>query len=133
MISGPWLALESTHTDGGKRWRPGPPKRQLHGIPGLLLRRWKGRTFIEDHDNIRTQVSLHRHGGFRTEKDLVAIHRRAKGDAGIANLSQITETEYLEAARVCENWLRPAHKIVEAAMLLNNLTAWPEHQVEGIT
>ena len=54
---------------------PRPAQGQLHGLRRLLAAGRIRRAVVEDHDDIRTQGTLHGHGGFRIEEHLVAVHR----------------------------------------------------------
>src|SRR5882762_7242334 len=58
-----------------------------------------------------------------------AIQVRPEHHAVIGNFSEISETEYLKAARVRKDRSRPRHETMQTTQLANSLMAGPKIQV----
>ena len=89
-----------------------PAQRHFHGSfhPGVL--RWILRAFVKSHDDVRAQPNLRLHSALGTEEMRRAIEVRAKCDAVFRDFAQVTQTENLKAAGVCEDRPRPSHEAV---------------------
>ena len=55
-----------------------------------------------------------------------------KGDAFFINFSAVGQREYLKAARIGQNGVRPLHEAVQAAQARHQCVAWAQVQVIGI-
>ena len=84
-----------------------------------------GRAFVEDHDDVGVQRVLNAHRFFRRQEQLAAVDRRRELDAFLGDLAQRAEGKYLEATRVSEDRLVPAHQAVEAAVRADDLKTGP--------
>ena len=54
-------------------------------------------------------------------------------NAFLSDTAKLCQREHLESAAVCENWLVPVHKLMQAAHLPDDFISWPQVQVIGIT
>src|SRR5574343_272230 len=109
-----------------------PAHAQAHRFGRFLARRRVGRAFVEDHDDVRVQDFLDLHRDFRRQEKLGAVVRRAELDTFLGDLAQGAQREYLEAARVGQDWLVPVHETVQALVRLNALQPRPQPEVEGV-
>ncbi len=109
-----------------------PAQRQLHGLARLAFGCRVRRAFIEDHDDVRTELALHLHRLLGTEKHAVAVDRRGEGHALLVDLAQRAEAEHLETARVGQDRAVPVHEFMQAAMPADDVGARPQHEVEGV-
>ena len=66
------------------------------------------------------------------QEQLVAIDRRGKPDALLADLAQGTERKNLKAAGIGKNRLVPAHEAMQTAMHRDHLQPRSQPQVKGI-
>lgn len=62
-----------------------------------------------------------------------AVEMRAEFHAVLVNLAAFCQAENLITPTIGEDWLVPAHELVEAAAPSNQLIARPKHQVIGVS
>jgi len=92
-----------------------------------------GRAFVEDHDDVGTQRTLHGHGFFRPQKHHATVHWRLEFHAGFVDFADRRQAEYLKTARIGQDRSVPVHEAVQATVLFDDGRAGPQHQVKGIT
>jgi hypothetical protein len=100
--------------------------RACSGVAGI------GRALVEDHDDVRAQRALHRHGLLRPHEHRAAVHRRAEVHALLGDLAQLAEAEDLKAAGVGQDRPLPVHEAVQIAVAGDDLGAGARHQVKGV-
>ena len=66
---------------------------------------------------------LDAHRFLRGEEQLVAIDRRGKLDAFLGDFAQRPQGKDLKATRIREDWLVPAHELVQAAVCADHFKA----------
>ncbi len=110
----------------------GPAQRQLHRTPRHVLVSGIRRAFIEDHHDIRAQVTLDLHRLFRPHEDFCAIYRRREVDALLLDLAHRAQAEHLKAARVGEDRPLPLHEVVQVPMALDHFSARAQPEMEGV-
>ena len=109
-----------------------PAHRQPHGIRRLLLARRVSRAFVERHRDVGIQHLLDAHRFLGREEQAIAVDRRGKLHAVLRQFSHRGQGKNLEAPRVGEDRLVPAHEAVQAAVLADHLESRPQPEVEGI-
>ena len=72
------------------------------------------------------------HTFFRSHEDLMSVNVGAEVYAFFLDLAQICKGEYLETAGVCKDRLIPVHKLMQSAILLDQLVAGTHMKVVGI-
>ena len=97
-----------------------------------VLRRRVGRALVEDHDDVRAQGPLHRHGLLRPQEDRAAIDGGPELDPRFGDSAHGPQTEDLEAAGVGQDRPRPVHEAVQPPQVPDGLGAGAQHQVKGI-
>ncbi len=110
----------------------GPADRAVHGDARRFVADGIRGAFIEDHHDVASKSQLDIDGGFRREAVSVAVQMRLEGDAGLGDLAQPGEAEYLEAAGIREDRAGPRHEFVQAAQLPDSIVTGPEEEVVGV-
>ena len=121
--------------------RLGPAQAQFHRAAGFLLGGdvaggVVGRAFVELHDDVAVEHLLDLHADFGREEQFVAIHRRGKTHAFLADLAALAvgaaERPHLEATAVGQHGLVPGLEAVQATELLEHVEPGAHPQVEGV-
>ena len=110
----------------------GPTQRQLHRAARDVLVSRIGRALIEDHHDIRAQVTLDLHGLFRPHEHLGAIDRRREVDALLLDLAHRSQTEHLKTTGIGKDRPLPLHEVVQVAVALDHLGAGSQPEVKGV-
>src|SRR5690606_7731111 len=100
--------------------------------PYTTLFRSRG-ALVEDHHDVRPQLTLHLHWLLGPHEHLGTIHRRGEVHTLLPDLAHGAQAEYLEATGVGEDRSLPLHEVVQVAVLADDLGARAQPQVEGIT
>ena len=111
----------------GRPYRARPERARV-----LRGRRIRG-TFIELHDDVRTQFALNLHGLFRAQENGLPILGGFELDALLGELAQLGQTPYLKPAGVSQDRTIPMHEIVQIAVGRDDVGARAQHEVEGVT
>ena len=90
------------------------------------------RAFVELHDDVGIQDALHLHRHFRREEQFIAVDGRIEMHALFRDLAHGAQRKHLEAARIRQNRLVPAHETMQAAEFLHDGVAWTQPQVESV-
>ncbi len=91
-----------------------------------------GRTFVEDHGDVRAEDALNGHGFLGAEEERGAVEVRAKFDPVRADFADFGKAEDLEAATVGEDRRRPIHKAMKAAGSLDDFQAGTDVEMVGV-
>ncbi len=110
----------------------GPAQRQFHRAARDVLVSRIGRALIEDHDDIRAQVTLDLHGLFWPHEHLGAIDRRGEVDALLLDLAHRPQTEHLKTTGIGKDRPLPLHEVVQVAVALDHLGARSQPEVKGV-
>ncbi len=110
----------------------GPAQGQLHGVTGFFLSGRVWGALVKYHDNIGAQVFLHLHGYFRCKNHGAAVHRRLEFHPFFTDFAHLAQGKHLKTAGIGENRTLPLHKVVQVAMLLDDLGTRAQHKVEGV-
>src|SRR4051812_21794887 len=98
-----------------------PANASLARVAGRWFIRLTGNNVVELHDHVGADVSLDPHDLFRREEPPRSIDVALELDAFFADSSERCKGEDLEAAGVGEDRTVPAHELVQAAHLANEL------------
>src|SRR3972149_645929 len=99
----------------------GPEVAALHGLVDVVEGFSEGRTLIEGHDDVSTQLLLNLDDTLRCEEMLAAIDMRTEQDAFIAYLAQVTQAEDLKPTAIGDQYPVPGHETVQSTQLLDDL------------
>ncbi len=111
----------------------GPTQRQLHRYASdVFIGRVRG-AFVENHHDVRAQITLDLHRLFRAHEHFGAVDRRSEGHALLLDLAHRAQAEHLKTTGVGQNRAFPLHEIVQVAVLLDHFGARTQPQVEGVT
>src|SRR5262249_50277443 len=120
------------------------------GAPRLLSRHVQRRALVQNADEVRAKLTLDLHGFLGREEmpSSVAVGGEKRpfltyfhGFKGLGKAAltfdflgngAMPEAENLVSARVRKNRLIPAHKLMEASQLFDELSAGLEHEVVGV-
>src|SRR6266446_2867289 len=111
---------------------PGPRGGSCDGSFGVVARRGRFDTFIEDHGDIRAEGELNLYGFFRGEEMLRTVEMRAEAHAFVGHFSKRGETEDLVAAGIGKDGAGPGHELVQAAELAHKFVAGTQIKMIGI-
>ena len=75
----------------------------VHGLLGVLVSAWIGRTLVEGHNDICTNLALDVHNSFRSEQVFCAVNVRGKRRTFLSDLALVGKTVDLITAAVGEN------------------------------
>ena len=90
------------------------------------------RTFIECHDNIRTQFFLDLYRAFRCKAFHRPIDVRFEGHTVLIHLAHVCQGKDLEAARIGQHWFVPLHELVQSAHFGYPFVAGAQKEVVGV-
>ena len=110
----------------------GPFERQVQRVRGLLDGARVRRAFVKSHDDVGADFALGQHHGFGRELVAAAVQQALKFHAVFSNVAKILEAPDLESAAVGEHGAVPAHELLHAARLGNQLGARAQVQVVRI-
>src|SRR5689334_10569244 len=99
---------------------------------GCLARRGISEAFVEHHRDVRAETGLDVGRALRREQMERPIQMRTELGALLVDLAAFSEAEYLIAAAVGEDRMRPADEPVEAAAPSDQFIARPEVEVIGV-
>ncbi len=90
------------------------------------------RTFIESHDNVRTQVFLDLDGTFGGQAFHGTVNMRFESHPIFVNFSHICKGENLKAARVGQHRFVPLHELVQPTHFCDKLIPRAQEKVVGV-
>src|SRR6266446_1063996 len=99
---------------------------------GMVARRGRFDTFIEDHGDIRAERELNLYGLLRGKEMLRTIEMRAEAHAFVGHFSKRGETEDLVTAGIGKDGARPGHELMQAAELAHEFMAGTQIKMIGI-
>lgn len=102
----------------------GPAMRELHAGAKSFFGRWKFRAFVERHHDVGSESALDLHGFLWRDEVPRAIDVRLESHTFFRELIDVGEREDLVATGVCEDGPVPAHELVKATHLLDELVSW---------
>src|SRR6266478_3660978 len=111
---------------------PGPHGGSCDGGFGMIARRGRFDTFIEDHGDIRAEGELNLCGFFRGAAMLGTLEMRAKANSFVGTLSKRGETEDLVTAGIGKDGTRPGHELMQAAELAHEFMSGTQIKMIGI-
>jgi hypothetical protein len=88
--------------------------------------------FVEGHDDVRAQVFLNADGFLGREAMLRPVDVTLEGHAVIVHYPGFGKRENLEAARISQHGMRPAHEAVQPAQLGYQVVAGTQVEVVGV-
>src|ERR1051325_3104343 len=91
-----------------------------------------GQTLVEHHRHVGAELRLDIGRSLRRQQMGRTVEMRLKVRALLVDLPPGRQAEYLVAAAVGENWLRPADKPMQAATPRNEIVAGPEVKMIGV-
>ena len=86
-------------------------------------------TFVESHDDIRTDDTLDIHHTLGGEEMLRAVDVRAEGHPFLRDLTAMRQAEDLIASAVGEDRARPAIELMQPACLVQGIEPWAQVEV----
>uniref|UniRef100_A0A0N4ZLY8 TonB_dep_Rec domain-containing protein n=1 Tax=Parastrongyloides trichosuri TaxID=131310 RepID=A0A0N4ZLY8_PARTI len=115
----------------------GPAQGHAHGSGRFIMRggavvNQVGRAFVEHHGNVGVQGILDLHGHFRGQEQALAGDGGGKFHPFFGNLAHAFQAEHLKTARIRQDGLVPLHEVVQALVLVHDLRARTQPQVEGV-
>lgn len=110
----------------------GPSLSSFCRIRSLVVSRWIGETFVQDHTDVTAERELYVDRGLGREPVGRTVDVRLKGDTALVDITERVQAEHLKAAGVGQDGAWPARKAVEAAKTLHRLVAGPKEQVIGV-
>ncbi len=109
-----------------------PAQRQLHGALHLAPFRRQLDAFVELHLDVRAEQALDLDRALRRQHVPRAVEVRLKERPLLGDLADLRQAHDLEAARVRQDRLLPAHKRMQPAELGDALRAGPQHEMVGV-
>ena len=108
-----------------------PAMSPFHGELAVLMVVGVG-AFVESHDDVRAEVLLNSNGSLRREAMCRAVDVTLEGHAFIVYLAGLRKREDLEAARIGEHGMRPAHEPMQATQPSHHIVAGTQVEMIGI-
>ena len=97
------------------------------------MRARMGRTLVERHDNVRTEILLDLHRALWTDECRRTVEVILEVDSLFGDLPQLGQGEDLEAPTVREYWSFPAHELVQTALSGDHLFPGSNVKMIGIS
>ena len=91
-----------------------------------------GATFVEGHDDVRTDDSLDVHDSLGGEEVLRSVDMGAEGHAFVRDLTSVRQAEDLVATAIGEDGAVPAIEAVQASRLVERIETGAQVEVIGI-
>ena len=91
-----------------------------------------GATFVEGHDDVRTDDSLDVHDSLGGEEVLRSVDMGAEGHAFVRDLTSVRQAEDLVATAIGEDGAVPAIEAVQASRLVERVETGAQVEVIGI-
>ena len=119
---------------------PGPPidrtllpaQREVEAPRRLLMRARMRRALVESHDDIRTERVLDFHRGLGADETRTAIEMILKMGPLLRDTAQLRQGKNLETTAVGQNRTIPAHELVQAADLADDVEPRTHEKMVGI-
>ena len=108
-----------------------PAVSQLHGNFAVGVVVGIG-TFVEGHDDVRAEILLDADGTLGREAVRRAVNVTLEGHALIVDLASLRQRENLEAARIGQHGIGPAHEAMQSAHLGDEVIARAQVEVIGV-
>lgn len=109
-----------------------PSGSQAERFCGIFFVTGVGRTFVEEHRDVRADRGLDVHAAFRGEKHPCPVEVVLETDPLLGDFSQLRQRPDLKAARVGKDGLIPRGKFVESAEIPDQICTGAEPEVIGI-
>jgi len=131
----PGVADDDVRPRGGPQRREptpatgGPANRPLHRRGRLVPCGWIGKTFIEDHRDVRPELRLDVHSPLRRQLMPGPVDMRLEVGPVLGDATPLRETEYLIPAAVSQDGPVPAYEAMETAAPSYELVTRPQVEV----
>src|SRR5262249_34957301 len=102
-----------------------PARRQLRASCRVVVLARIRKAFIKHHRDVAVESGLNFHCDFRRNEGSRAVDVIWEFYAVFRDFAQLREGENLDPAAVGENWPIPAHEIVQAAEMLDDVESRP--------
>src|SRR5262245_21126154 len=110
-----------------------PTNGPRRGIPNVLPLRVVGDTFVQHHRDVASQSLLNLNDALWGKEMIGAIEMRLKPNPLLRKFSHCSQAEDLITPAVRQNRSIPAHEAMQPAQFANQLRAWAEIEMIGIT
>ena len=105
----------------------------LHGLLRILTVSGARATFIKCHHDVSTYLALDIHHVLGGEHQFTTINMGRELHAFFGHFANIGEGEYLKTARIGQYGACPSLKTMQSARFVQDLGAWSQIQVIGVT
>ena len=109
-----------------------PAQREVEAPRRLLMRARMRRALVESHDDIRTERVLDFHRGLGADETRTAIEMVLEMGPLLRDTAQLRQGKNLETTAVGQNRTIPAHELVQAADLADDVEPRTHEKMVGI-
>src|SRR5215467_11098047 len=110
-----------------------PARCQLDALRRVIVRARIRNAFIQHHCDIAAEFRLDFHCDLRRNERPAAVDVILEFDALFGDFAQFRERENLEPAAIRENGTIPAHEIVQAAKMFDDVESRPNEQMISVS
>src|SRR5262249_58234433 len=110
-----------------------PARCQLDALRRVIVRARIRNAFIQHHCDIAAEFRLDFHCDLRRNERPAAVDVILEFYALLSDLAQLRQRENLEPATIGENWPIPAHEIVQADKMCDDVEPGPNEEMISVS